>query len=137
MIHRASAVAAIILGVAVLASPGRGDEKAAANAKARLDAARKTYEGMFARWRTDPSARLRPEDFYSWSRRWMDAEREVADKPEARVAAAQAHLDRMTKCEQMVRRKHDVGLDTFAYEVTGAEFYRLEAERWLAEAKAR
>jgi hypothetical protein len=137
MIHRTSAVAAVILGVAVLASPGRGDDTAAANARARLEAARKTYEGMLARHRVDARAGLGAEDFYRWSRRWMEAERDLADKPEARVAAAQAHLDRMTKWEDMVKRAQAQGGFLAPYEATAAEFYRLEAEHWLAQAKAK
>jgi hypothetical protein len=138
VIHRTSAVAAVILGVAFLAAPGRGDDKAAANARARLEAARKVYQGMMDCGRKgDASFKLSSEELYRWSRRWMEAERDLADKPEARVAAAQAHLDRMAKWEEGIKRTHAVARTIYPYEVSAAEFYRLEAERGLAEAKAK
>jgi hypothetical protein len=123
----------LLLGLLLLAAPCRADDKVAANARGRLEAASKVYRGMLERLR-DANGQVAVEDLYQWSRRWLEAERDLADTPEAAVAAAQAHLDRMTKLEAVVRKAQTVGLVP-AYEVPAAEFYRLEAERALAQAR--
>jgi hypothetical protein len=103
-----------------------------ANARARREAARKVYEGTLARMKVDVNA----QDFdrpCQWSRRWLEAERELAPAREDRAAAARAHLDRMTDLEALVRKLRDKGVATDT-DLAVVEFYRLEAERWWAEA---
>jgi hypothetical protein len=126
----------LTLCLVALASPAAGaDEKAAENARARAAAAEKAYKGIFQRSQVDPTSPLDVERLYQWSRRWLEAERELADKKEERVAAAQAHLDRMKKLEEVVRGWHRKGLLPPA-DVPAVEFYRLDAERRLAQARA-
>jgi hypothetical protein len=102
--------------------------------KARLDAARKTYE-----WLAKNYIESRPpigELLYRWSCRWLDAEREMSDKQEDRVAAYKAHLRRMRELESVARdrfRNHFVPVE----EDTAAQFYRAEAEVWLERARHR
>jgi hypothetical protein len=102
--------------------------------KARLDAARKTYE-----WLSKNYMESRPpigELLYRWSCRWLDAEREMNDKQEDRIAAYKAHLRRMRELERVARdrfRNHYVPVE----EDTAAQFYRAEAEVWLERAKHR
>ena len=102
--------------------------------KARLDAARKTYE-----WLAKNYIESRPpigELLYRWSCRWLDAEREMSDKQEDRVAAYKAHLRRMRELERVARdrfRNHYVPVE----EDTAAQFYRAEAEVWLERARHR
>jgi hypothetical protein len=127
------AVAGLILGLAPWALPARADDKAAANAKARLAAARKVYEGMLVRRKVDPAESLGSEKLYLWSRRWMEAQRELADKKEDKVAAVQGHLDRMKEMEAVVKQMRDRKIASEA-DVAAQEFYRLEAEQWLAQA---
>ena len=47
------------------------------------------------------------KDLHQWSIRWMEAERDAATDQAGRVAAAQAHLDRMRTVEsgKMVRKE--------------------------------
>jgi hypothetical protein len=102
--------------------------------KARLDAARKTYE-----WLAKNYIESRPplgELLYRWSCRWLDAEREMSDRQEDRVVACRAHLRRMRELERVARdrfRNHFVPVE----EDTAAQFYRAEAEIWLERAKHR
>jgi hypothetical protein len=102
--------------------------------KARLDAARKTYE-----WLAKNYIESRPplgELLYRWSCRWLDAEREMSGRQEDRIAAYQAHLRRMRELERVARdrfRNRFVPVD----EDTAAQFYRAEAEIWLERAKHR
>jgi hypothetical protein len=115
-------------------SLARADEKAAENARARLQAARKVYKGLGERKLVD----ARDSDFekvYLWSRRWMDAEKELAVKKADKISAVQGHLDRMKKLEGVVKALLEGGLAT-SYDPPVAEFYRLEAEQWLAREKA-
>jgi hypothetical protein len=128
-------LAALALCLAALAPPASAaDEKAAENAKARRAAAQKVYKGIFDRSQVDVSSPLDVERMHQWSRRWLEADRELAGTKEGRVAAIQAHLDRMKKLEDVVRHWHRKGFVSSA-DVPAVEFYRLEAERWLAQAR--
>jgi len=119
-----SSLVALTLGLAALATPTRGaDEKALDNATARMEAARKVYKGMFRR-----------REMSRWSLRWMDAEQEVNATKEGRIAAARAHLERMKKWEDFLRDQVKGSLAA-PYEVAAGEYYRLEAERRLAQCK--
>jgi hypothetical protein len=113
---------------------GKANEKAAENARARLAASQKAYNGTFQRWNVDFTAPNPVEGLYQWSRRWLEADRDLADTKEGRAAALQAHLDRMKKLEDQVRQWHK-GKFTGPLEVTAAELFRLEAEHWLARDK--
>jgi hypothetical protein len=127
------ALAALCLAALAPFAAG-ADEKAAENAKARMAAAQKVYQGTLARLKVDANYPLDAEGLYRWSRRWLEAERELREKKEGRVAAAQAHLDRMKKLEALMRGWRDSKFFTDT-DVAAVEFYRLEAERWLARAK--
>jgi hypothetical protein len=105
------------------------------NARARLNAARNVYNGMIEQART--SYRLADsEQLYLWSRRWMDAERDLATKEADRFAAVEGHFDRMKKWEEFTREAVRKGFAA-PIDLTAQEFYRLEAEQWLARAKAK
>ena len=128
--------AGLVLGLAVLTAPARADDKTRENAKGRLEAARKVYEGLFQRARIDPNAALDPDKLALWSRRWMEAERELGDTKEDKIAAAQGHLDRMKKLEGTVTDLHKRGMAA-AHEVAAQEYHRLEAEQGLAQAQGK
>ena len=126
--------AGLVLGLAVLTTPARAGDTTRENAKERLEAARKVYEGIFQRARIDPNAALDPDKLALWSRRWMEAERELGDTKEQKIAAVQGHLDRMKKLEGTVKQMLQARLVS-PIEVAAQEYYRLEAEQWLAQAK--
>src|SRR4051794_35503439 len=95
---RGGLIVAVVLGLAATALLRAAPEAAAYKPperllKAKVDAARKTYEVV---WRNNregfiPFAEL----VYRWSRRWLEAELDLRDKKDARVAAYQAHSERM------------------------------------------
>ena len=76
------------------------------------------------------------ERAYTWSRRWMEADQEFSDKTEDKIAAAQAHVDRMRKIEAYVRAQAELQSATAA-DVAATIYYRLEAERTLAQARGK
>ena len=132
-------LAPILAGLVLANSPAGGSDSTDANVspallKARLDAARKTYE-----WLAKNYIESRPplgELLYRWSCRWLDAEREMSGRQEDRIAAYRAHLRRMRDLERVARdrfRNRFVPVE----EDTAAQFYRAEAEIWLERAKHR
>jgi hypothetical protein len=92
------ALVGLVFGVAGAFAWARLDRAAAPalrnNAKARADAARKVYEGLLNRMRMDAGFKLDSDALYLWSRRWMNAQREVAASKAERTAAAEAHRTR-------------------------------------------
>lgn len=126
----------------VVAAAARGDEKTD-NAKGRLDAARRVYETLSSptspQTPTGKQAGQNAPDYdqaYTWSLRWMQAQQDVSDKTEDKVAAAQAHLDRMRKMEDFVRQQQRRGAAADA-DVAALEYYRLAAEGALAAARGK
>jgi hypothetical protein len=131
----------VVLGLCVaggLTSLARADAtEDLANAKARVEAARKVYNGMLRRRQIDPKFGLNLEKFYQWSRRWMEAQHDVSATKKNQVAAIEAHLARIKTLEKAVKEVIKAGSDASSYEAKAAEFYRLEAEKWLRKAKAK
>src|SRR5262249_55474978 len=123
--------------IALAAVPlGAGPDPDAAATLTRLagprpDAARQTYGAGRAHHR---ERRAPEEALYRWSVRWLDAERQLSDKQADQVAACKAHLERMRELERLLeglRRSGTITVD----EASAAEFYRVEAEIWLTQAK--
>jgi hypothetical protein len=131
-------IAQLLLGIGVFSSSiPNTDESNLANAKERAEAASKVYQGIFERSKIDPNAPLDPEKLYQWSRRWMEAEQETNEKKEDRIAAAEAHLQRMKTLEKYaLLLQEKKGLITTT-EVAAQKFFRLEAERTLAQIKGK
>jgi hypothetical protein len=69
---------------------------------------------------------------YRWSRRWLEAEREMTDGKAEQVAACKGHLERMREMERIERELRRSRLNP-VNELTAAEFYRVEAEIWLTQ----
>jgi hypothetical protein len=115
---------------------GQGQEKEApkplALAEARYRAARKQFDLI---WQYYQQSRVESFDVYVWSRLLLDAHRSISKKPADRIAALEEHLDHMTKLETLIRKIRRLGFGRSS-DVGASEYYRLEAEYWLAEAKA-
>ncbi len=97
-------------------------------ARARAVAAQKTYEALSRNFRENrpPQGEL----LYRWSRRWLDAERDLGGGKQQLVSALRAHYNRMRELEHVTRdrfRERFVPVE----EATAAQFFRLEAELWL------
>lgn len=103
-------------------------------AQTRFDAAKRVYETIF-KLRAFGEDRWNVEEMYQWSRRWMEAERDLATTASQRTAVAEAHLDRMlriSKAAVLRARMGESGIDVIA-----TEFYVAEARVWLAAARSR
>jgi hypothetical protein len=111
-----------------------GDDATVMNAKARLEAARKVYEAILARYQVDINAKPDPEKLYQWSRRWMLAQRDLASKNEEQIAAAEGHLSRMKTMRALFEKIKNLdsasALDSFSL-----SFFQFKAEQAVAEAK--
>lgn len=76
-----------------------------------------------------------PEAAYRWSRRWLEAEQEITQKPGAELAAARAHLQRMTMLEEVVKKQVSEAEGKSMF-IEAANFYRIEAERSVIRAES-
>ena len=105
-------------------------------AQARRDAAKAVYEGSWQRHLQEPESV--PGDvgyFYNWSVRWLQAERDLAPTKANQIAALEGHLKRMQFWKELLVRSVKDGMSA-PYEASAADFFRLEAEDWLAAAKS-
>ncbi len=120
--------------------PGQGQgqaqekqpSKAALLAEARHRAARKQFDLI---WQYYQQSRVESFDVYVWSRLLLDAHRSISKAPADRITALEEHLDHMIKLETLIRKIRRLGFGRSS-DVGASEYYRLEAECWLAEAKA-
>ncbi len=106
-----------------------------ASAQARRDAAKKVYEASWEIYVQLPQNAHTDVDYYhDWSVRWMQAERDLGKTKAEQITALEGHLKRMQFWKDLqdgYRKKGQAGSDAPA----AAEFFRLEAEDWLAAAK--
>jgi hypothetical protein len=134
MTRRADFLAVLALGLLLggvqAEEPTRPSDKALNKlAQAKLDAARKTFESIWA-----AQTFQYVEIPYRWSRRWLEAQREVNPGREDQEAACRKHLQRMRELELLAQRQYQqqvIGLD----QVNAARYYVVEAEEWLEQAK--
>lgn len=100
-------------------------------ARVRAEAGVRAFEMT---WLYYSENRVDSEKVYRWSRRLLEAQRDAAaDKP-GRVAASEAHLERIRKLDAKIRRIRKLGFGD-SLDVIEVDYYRKEAEFWLAEAK--
>ncbi|MBK9036074.1 MAG: hypothetical protein IPL61_33325 [Myxococcales bacterium] len=117
-------LAALILTLAALAGPAAARP---IRAEARVAAAAATFAATQPRLAAGAAT---PELVYTWSVRWLDAQRDQPLKGKALAAAARAHLDRMIALETAVTAMVNAGtLPTI--EGAAATYYRAEAELWV------
>jgi hypothetical protein len=111
-----------------------GDQ--APNAKARRDAARKVYEGAWQHHVNSPADSPGNVEYYhDWSVRWLQAERDLSRTKADQVTALEGHLKRMKSWKDRLDFSVKEG-EAATYEASAAEFFHLEAEDWLAAARA-
>lgn len=136
---------ALWAGTLVAADPAeepRLAEDVTALRKMRVELARKGYDlavpSLRETRRIENVLSLvgKPEEIYRWSVRWLQAQREMSRKNADPVDALQAHLRRMIELEQEVGKLTAVGVYP-KHTQLDAEWYRLEAQLWLAEEKAK
>ena len=98
---------------------------------ARYQAAVRQYE---ITWSYYQQARIDSYQVYVWSRLVLDAHRDLSEKPAGRTVALEGHLARMKKLEELIKKVRRLGFGR-SYDVGASEYYRLEAEHWLAQAR--
>jgi hypothetical protein len=104
----------------------------AALAKAKVDAAHRTYDVV----RRNNREGLAPfaELSYRWSRRWLEAELDLNDNKESQLTAYVAHRDRMRELARITRDRYRNRVNTVE-EASATDFYIAEAEIWIEQAK--
>jgi hypothetical protein len=135
----------VILGARLRAGDGDKDGKAAVDMsglrKARAVLAQKGYRTTSDLLRESKKIDNRvmipasPEEVYTWSVRLLDAERDLSSRHDDRISALQGHLQRMTDLQKQVKRMLEELLPPKT--AMDAEWYRLEAELWLAQARSK
>jgi hypothetical protein len=116
-----------VLGAAIFIPQAFPDSRTgtAQLAQKRTETAGKVYAQVELRYK---SGQAPLDSVYLWSARWHAAERGGG----AAVAAA-AHLKRMQALEGAVKSQVQSGMASSA-DALAAEYYRAEAELWVAEA---
>ena len=123
----------LLAGASVAPVPqGQEARKQPPLAEARYNAALKQFD---LTWQYYQQSRVESFDVYVWSRLLMDASKGLSDRPDNRIAAYEEHLDRMKKLETLIKKVRRLGFGRSS-EVGASEYYRIEAECWLAEAKS-
>jgi hypothetical protein len=116
------------------ATPIPADQAAevAALLRARHQAAQKQFEETWVYYK---QARTDAFPVYVWSHFVLQSEFDLSDKKPDQIAALEGHLDRMRKLEELLTKVRRLGFGQ-AIEVGGVKYYRIEAEYWLAHARA-
>jgi hypothetical protein len=132
--HPLVALILLLAGLSVApAAPDGAREPAGPEplAQARYQAALEQYE---LEWSYFQQNRTQSLHVYVWSRLVLDARREMGQTKADRIAALKAHLARMQKMEDLIRRIRRLGFGLSA-DVGATRYYRMEAEYWLAQAE--
>ena len=123
----------LLAGASVAPVPqGQEARKQPPLAEARYNAALKQFDLI---WQYFQQSRVGSFDVYVWSRLLLDARKGVSGRPDKRIAAYEEHLDRMQKLETLIKKVRRLGFGRSS-DVGASEYYRIEAEYWLAEAKS-
>jgi len=130
-------LAGLVLAVAPGTEPSAAEKKGKPSpadfARAKLETAGQVYKLTVEAYR---GGRTDAEAVYRWSRRWLEAERDLGDKKADPVVLLKAHRDRMKTLRETAVTRYRAGQGTQA-EALGAEFYLAEAELWLLQAAAK
>ena len=123
----------LLAGASVAPVPqGQEARKQPPLAEARFNAALKQFD---LTWQYYQQSRVESFDVYAWSRLLLDAKRGVSGRQADQIAAYEEHLDRMQKLETLIKKVRRLGFGRSS-DVGASEYYRIEAECWLAEAKS-
>jgi hypothetical protein len=123
----------LLAGVSVAPVPqGQEARKPPPLAEARYNAALKQFD---LTWQYYQQSRVESFDVYAWSRLLLDAKRGVSVRQADQIAAFEEHLDRMKKLETLIKKVRRLGFGRSS-DVGASEYFRIEAECWVAEAKS-
>ena len=80
--------------------------------------------------------RIDVDHVYRWSRRAWEADMDAATDQAGRIAAAEAHRERISKLEAKIAKIRQLGFGN-SLDVEEVLYYRNEAEFWIARARAK
>jgi hypothetical protein len=103
--------------------------------KVRIEAAQKTFELLFKPYRSGVGSRPEAERVYHWSRRWVEAELDIAYEKAERIAAYEKHQARMKELQEDIKAAQSAGRALPA-QSAAVDYYRAEAGFWLTRAKS-
>jgi hypothetical protein len=127
----------LLVSASIAPAPAPPDQGPAPDLSAMLEARHRAAVDQFEEtWVYYKQARSDAYPVYVWSRFVLEARFDMSDKKPDRIAALEAHLDRMKKLEALVKKVRRLGFGQ-AIEVGATEYYRIEAEYWLAHERAR
>jgi hypothetical protein len=120
-----------------LLSQARGDPKVAL-ARERRILAPKIYEETSAEYARRLTSDQR-ERTYRWSRRWLEAQRNMSDLKAAQVAACNDHLDRLRTLRAQTVNAIKEGTSRYLriVDVDAVDFYMCEGRLWLLLAEGK
>ena len=99
---------------------------------AMLKAAQFVFE---FRWKQYQNRNDAPTDFVpQWSIHVLKAQLRLSEKKADKVAAYEAHLERIKMIEEIAKKRFDASVAVIEYHQV--VYYRLETEIWLEEARA-
>jgi hypothetical protein len=101
--------------------------------EARIGTARGIFELEMKRF--EDALTIFPDDTSVWSRRWMEDQLRLGPKPAEKLAAIQAHLERVKRLEKIADQYARTGQGRTS-DALKAKYFRLEAEQMLVEARA-
>lgn len=127
----------LLLGLALTAfsvapAPPETPPKPSPLAEARYKAAARQFDEVWTYYRQS-----RTDSFltYYWSRLLLEAQEDLSDAKADRIAALEAHQERMKRLEALVLKVRKLGFG-FSTDVGATAYYRVEAKRWLEKARA-
>jgi RNA polymerase sigma factor (sigma-70 family) len=116
------------------AGPGKQPDKKAA--KARYEALMKAAQAQFeARWDEYCLGKTTADFVIPPAIQWLQAKLKLSDNKADKIAAYQAHLERMTEFEKIAKAKYEAGSFP-ASQYYQTLYHRIEAEIWLDEFQA-
>jgi len=124
-------VTLVLAGFSIAPAAPDDPPKSSPSAEARYQAAVKQYEITWSYYKQD---RIDSFQVYVWSRFVLESRRELNNRPADRIVALKDHLDRMKKLEALILKIRRLGFGRSS-DVGASEYYRLEAEHWLAQAR--
>ena len=121
-----------LTAVSIAPAPSGTSPRPSPLANARYEAAVHQFEEQWTYYR---QSRTNSFETYYWSRLLLDAQQDLSDEKTDRLAALEAHLQRMKRLEALVLKVRKLGFG-FSTDVGATRYYCLEAERWLEKARA-
>lgn len=129
--RRATGLALVLAVLAIAPAPPETPPKPSPLAEARFQSAQKQFQEIWTYYKQS-----RTDSFltYYWSRLVLDAQQDLSAAKADRIAAIEAHLDRMKRLEELVKKVRRLGFG-YSIDIGATEYYRLEAQRWLEKAR--